>query len=1098
MLKKFSLLTLLAFIMMALPGCSDDMFDHVPGFEEDQPKGLRINVPEVITTRATSNPEAEEMKITSLYLFAYNVNGGNPEIFDLNDHDYLNYKPNWKSYDLDIQPGTYKFYLVANIFNSAPSKSDYSDIETLKKTLQAYTTDMVINPQSADYKGLPMTGDYGDMYTRSGSTETALPDAGFKFEGSANIYADLVFCLAKVTVNVEEPNGQNLDIDSFKLENYADNFPYFTTFSGSLSGVNIAATSRTINYKNKDDGEETLKDGKEKKSTHTLYVSENTYINGTPKLSFSIGDSDENKHPFSIDLGEAGSGSKKVFTRGHHYAYTVSSRGAISLDVYKWTAETLSTEFNGPFELVLYLDGGSKISKVATTNWTRFNFYSDAQTISIESPKFSWTDKDGKTQTKDLYDWEIDPKAGEMRVRISNQVSLAEISKLMQKDATTGKMVFKNTTDKDKYQNFYVVANNLKKKVEIEEIDIQAEFTVTPTTNVIDLREIIATGFEENTYAIKYATNVGTVVADWDTARWKDEDGNVIADYTTANVNGICYVNRGTSASGSDQFTFGSFTEGSDFYNSRKTLEVTYKVVIDQNNSDEVASYNALPVKEYKVRFIVIPFTSNYIIHFKSDFGNWSAPHIYLYQCLELPSDLTGNNAANKGRTVGGSSDNAALQYCFSSGFCFRGWKDYGGPTKNDPNAAGTIQNGFFVFTNASPNYLPLSGGFYGTLNTDRYMWFGFNDAHYENLKAAQNKGKAPKCSTDHCSTTWNKAPDDKTAETKTWPGIVMEQESNGWWRYELSGVAEPGKTLIMFSDGHSGADDKRFPGNNQVGVPLFDYESKEGWFLCKTNGVASPAKENYTDNRFYSENPEAAEEAKKVTYRFYWKWSNNNGGLNLYDNKSWSKGGTSWDGNGTWENGGGTYYTHSNGYKVFEFRQDPATMPTYIYPAKCGEGTPYNIKVSDMRADNEGVLSCYVTFDSDPTPGEPPALPKEPALKSGCNQRIYFKSDSNWSKAYIWGWNGSNNMENEADGKFEGWFYWDLKKGDITNCFFMSGYKNWDKACAGSDGNGSCSIGNDDRYYFQGGTSTSQTGNRPTGARKKTMNRIPKVIKRR
>ncbi len=1102
MLKKFSLLTLFALLMMALPGCSDDIFYDSPDVE-DQPEGLRINVPSVINTRAekgTSNPKAEEMKITSLYLFAFEVNKSTeaPIIKPLSPNDGVSYKPNYKSYNLEIPNGTYKFYLVANVFNSAaPDANDYKgsnlaeSIGKLQKKLETYSADMVIGSQiGTSYQGLPMTGDYTDMFTKSGDTEKSLDEAGFTFTGSANIYADLVYCVAKVTVNVEEPNGENRDIDNFSLLNYADKFPLFTSFSGDLSEVSpVTGTARVItNAKDVNDGE-----NGEVKKTYTLYVSENTYINVTPKLSFEIGDT-----PFSIDLGE-GTGSKKVFTRGHHYAYTVSSKGAVSMEMFKWSLEELSTEFSGPFELVLYLDGGSKIPKVATTNWTRFNFYSDAQTISIESPKFSWTDKSGKSHTEDFYDWEIDPEAGEMKVRISNKVSLAEISKLMETDAN-GKMVFKTAADRDAYQHIYVKANNLLKKVDIEEIEIKAEFTVTPTTNVIDLREIVATGFTTNTYAIKYASNVGNVVANWNEARWKDEDGNVIDDYDAATVQGICSVAHTTGASGSDQFTFGSFTEGNAFYNSRKTLEVTYTVEIDQNNSDEVASYNALPVKEYKVKFLVIPFTSNYIIHFKSDFGSWTAPHIYLYQCLELPSDLTGNNAANKGRTVGGSSDNAALQYCFSSGFCFKGWDGYGGPAKNDPNAAGTIQNGFFVFTNASPNYLPLSGGFYGTLNTDRYMWFGFNDAHYENLKAAQNKGKAPKCSTDHCSTTWNKAPDDATAETKTWPGIVMEQESNGWWRYELSGVAEPGKTLIMFSDGHDGDDKERFPGNNQVGVPLFDFESKEGWFLCKTNGVASPAKENYTDNRFYSENPEAAEEAKKVTYRFYWKWSDNNGGLNLYDGVNWSKGGTSWDGNETWENGGGTYYTHSNGYKVFEFKQDSSTMPTYIYPAKCGEGTSYKIKVSDMRADNEGVLSCYVTFDSNPTPGEPPALPKEPALASGW-QRLMFKNDNNWANVYAHLFGGTTERTDQLLTKCdwagaEGWWYIDVEQYKQKKAIFKNG-SGWDgitQVPSSSNDEWDFSEKGDHVYIDKYGK--EYTGTKPV--RKKTMTRMPKVIKRR
>lgn len=878
MLKKFSLFTLFALIMMALPGCTDDLFYDNPDVE-DQPKGLRINVPSVINTRAekgTSNPLPGEMEIKSLYLFAFDVDKPTaaPIIKPLSPNDGISYKPNYKSYNIEITNGTYKFYLVANVFNSAaPVASDYQGanlaegIGKLQKKLQEYTTDMVIGSQiGTGYQGLPMTGDHREMYTKSNDIETSLPDGGFKFNGSANIYVDLVYCVAKVTVNVEQPNGENLDIDKFSLLNYADKFPLFTSFSGNLSGVSkVTNTARVISNAS------AVNDGKngETKKTYTLYVPENTYIDATPKLSFEVGDT-----PISIDLGEAGttSGAKNVFTRGHHYAYTVSSKGAVSLDVFKWSLEELSTEFTGPFELILYLDGGSKISKVTTTNWTRFNYYSDAETISYESPKFSWTDKAGVTHTEKLYDWDV--QGDEMMVRISNKVSLAEFSKLLKTDAN-GKTVFKNASDKDLYQHFYVKANNLLKKVEIEEIDIQAEFTVNPTTNVIDLREIVATGFSQNTYSIQYASNVGTVVADWKTARWKDEDGTVIENYEKAEVAGICSV---AYLSGNDQFTFKNFTNGEAFYNSRKTLEVTYKVEIDESNSDEVAYYNALPVKEYKVKFIVIPFTSNYKIHFKAN--GWTNPHIYVYQCLELPSNLEGDNKEYSGKTVGqdivGSADkNAALQYCFTSGFCFQGWDKYGGPEANNPNASGEFKDGFWKF--ASGDYLPNTGGSSeSTLRTNRYMWFNFNAAHYANLIRKGQSGENTRCdkkssspddyktSQHQCNTEWNPEPYDNTSWAELWPGVIMVDEGDGWWGYELSGVAEPGKTLIMFADGHykSGKNGNRFPGSDKVGVPLFNYEAKEGWFLLRENGG-----EDYVKNRFYSYNPDGHVEDPHTIY---------------------------------------------------------------------------------------------------------------------------------------------------------------------------------------------------------------------------------------
>lgn len=59
-----------------------------------------------------------------------------------------------------------------------------------------------------------------------------------------------------------------------------------------------------------------------------------------------------------------------------------------------------------------------------------------------------------------------------------------------------------------------------------------------------------------------------------------------------------------------------------------------------------------------------------------------------------------------------------------------------------------------------------------------------------------------------------------------------MIDEGNGWWKYTLTGIATPGKALIMFGDGHTYKDVmNRYPGNDEVGIPLFDYPSREGWF---------------------------------------------------------------------------------------------------------------------------------------------------------------------------------------------------------------------------------------------------------------------------
>ena len=70
----------------------------------------------------------------------------------------------------------------------------------------------------------------------------------------------------------------------------------------------------------------------------------------------------------------------------------------------------------------------------------------------------------------------------------------------------------------------------------------------------------------------------------------------------------------------------------------------------------------------------------DYVIHFRPG-TDWGSPHIYVYQCLQLPGDL----AQNASKPVGYKfEDNynfvyfAALEYSFTGKIAFKGWKGYG------------------------------------------------------------------------------------------------------------------------------------------------------------------------------------------------------------------------------------------------------------------------------------------------------------------------------------------------------------------------------------------------------------------------------------
>ena len=91
------------------------------------------------------------------------------------------------------------------------------------------------------------------------------------------------------------------------------------------------------------------------------------------------------------------------------------------------------------------------------------------------------------------------------------------------------------------------------------------------------------------------------------------------------------------------------------------------------------------------------------------------------------------------------------------------------------------------------------------------------------------------------------------------YPGVAMEKEADGWWKYTLTGVAQPGRTVIIFANWHEpwnpehkwfdfAAEDYRWPGDYEAGLPLFDFEDNEGWFLF--DGNTSNNDQQFTDER--------------------------------------------------------------------------------------------------------------------------------------------------------------------------------------------------------------------------------------------------------
>lgn len=543
----------------------------------------------------------------------------------------------------------------------------------------------------------------------------------------------------------------------------------------------------------------------------------------------------------------------------------------ISCTASEWTHKNLAYSLMS--DVVLDVEA-TEIS-VKTGEDTPFSCSSNYP-ITFDGPKF-----DLGEETVDFYKFELGTDG---KYHISVNTDEIPYSKLMALKSTPAGGKDENYVNDPTYRVYYtyfhVCAGNLRKKIKVDPLDLSPYLNVKPEEFTINYRDYYISGEYSGAKILDFDTNIDEGI------EIEELEGYDAADeitYSKGLLSGII-SSSGVVAwidnyeegakNGKISINFDNMNSGDSWW----TQNHDYKFRIKVKDPDPDIQSKAKPVI-VKVHFR--PYTTNYIIHFKDKTKSWSYPHIYVYQCLELPKDLEGNNKDYAGKTVGyqnGQDYLAALEYAFTNKLSFRGWKDYGGVenvTINDPNQAGREDHGFFIFNSNSSSYAPVNK------NTTLYNYeVDFNTEHFANVESQGYLCEA--CRLDYININ-NPDHNGNAGSFRTWPGVQMEKEDDGWWKYTLTSAATPGKALIMFTDGHDNSMDiyqnpdrglkgYRFPGNAEVGVPLFDFPDNEGWFLF--DGETTNHNQNFTDDKPSSATPA---ETKRI-YRFLWPKSWGNG----------------------------------------------------------------------------------------------------------------------------------------------------------------------------------------------------------------------------
>lgn len=771
---------------LALPlaqGCSDDILPDGEG-GGDAERGVVVYVPKVEpgvqltgsgrTRGALNDYKAKEGDINSLQLFAYPVNEGDVKVFDLKGDDVKRSSSapeNYEGYVLDLTPGDYRLYVVANV--------DFRDPAPLSEAnLKSYAVEA---PESAE-KGLPMScANSGMMVSYNGDDSyKSVGEQGITVAGGATVKvkADLKFAVAKVRVTMLNDLRPGVTLDNAMLDNLGGmsllmpgtvaGEPGATSMSGPFTEYSYYTLPEMqpdllkVDVDNMKPTEEPAAEGWAWQGTS--YVGERLFSKSDEPSTVTLTFSDSTKK--GLIIGTKGEGVK----RSYFYDYVGNSKGEFKLEVQPWDPVTIAGALHGPYFLHVDRTGIDIEAGESASIWYESN-------APIECISGTYTPVGG--EPIDIYQFSVTDNS--ISVSVNPKIKAGELEKVKEEDG---------------WKHFTVKAGTILKQIDVNNLDLHEFLTVDVNSVTIDVREQIASGIYSGSFVIPIRTNLERFRIE--RVSWEGVAGSevVLCDPDGSEIENFDIL-PGESGVYNLQVRFNGLNDGLAFWQSRRQLQFTVSgTFADGTAVSETVNVNVLASNE------------DYIIHLYAP--GWSSPHIFVYQTLKLPADHKDFPNGAVGDGVG----NAALEYSFTGGAAFKGWNvTTDGINYNNPNDDKVYDgiNYFYTFSEGS-----ISAGNWVVGQSD---W----GHHYYDMDFCASYRATVDC--DQCKDINN---------SRLWPGIKMQSEGDGWWVFRLPGIATPGNALIMFTDAtttHIANGTNRYPGSNEPGVPLFDYPSREGYF---------------------------------------------------------------------------------------------------------------------------------------------------------------------------------------------------------------------------------------------------------------------------
>jgi len=778
-IRDFILSLVSWFILLVTVSCSDELGgERTPISSESN---LHVLVPTVLSSRGTNpddasglptyNATVDECQINDLTLYAFPTGNEGKLLIETLPAPLASMmlEEHVANYQLNIEPGTYHIYVVANM-NKVLSGQPIQTENELKK--------IVLDYRPTSTTGMPVCTNIPMIYepekdAAGNLAVTEIKAAGDKY---TEVAANLKFTCVKVKLNlIFDPSnpevatnfgGKPFSINSISAdklspfthlywggkfetptwpnnedkEAYKDGIP--STLYEASERPNVYYTDWTDNKSlpatnNKDDivGTGTAKDAPDNAADkwlfqQTYYLPER-YISSESDRSYltingNVGGSAVNN--YRINLGhkkdETSTTEVPVFPRGTFYEITgaIKTLGNMELDckvsVKPWETVPIDADFN---HTTLWV---SKTEANVTSTTTDFINYESNATITFEN-----IGCETKIDGKDLIIPELDILTKKITLRINKDINYTAYS-----GAYTGTA------------KVWIKAGNIKKYIDVN-------YDVTPYLDVTKELVIYYNKDEnfkdQNTRTIKWDTNLGGIKLD----RITDTKG-----YSTIKM----------SLPSSDAAT-GTFT-----------VTATEDPVTTTIHEFTVTSKDgSMP---QIVRVIVRPSIGDYRIYFR---------------------------AINDRSKYNGGDDSDNFQGILPEGVETNNWSDGWNEDVNDKSAK-PDNHRIYVYTQIG-----------------------------ETEDAVTGKGWI-----------FTKGPADKNG----WPGeeMVADMTNTGWYYKNFSKDAKnvsytngadvegpktikPGETLIMFSNNtylDQGYSLHRCPHHLEPGIPLFDYEDREGWIV--------------------------------------------------------------------------------------------------------------------------------------------------------------------------------------------------------------------------------------------------------------------------